>query len=243
MAKSRQRLDLALVERKLASSRSQAQDLIVSDKVMVNQAIVSKPASRVAASDTVALTGDAPKFVSRAGGKLEGALKEFGIDPKGLVCLDVGSSTGGFTDLLLQNGASHITCVDVGTNQLHEKVSKNPRVEVREQTDIRKFKPHKTFDLVVVDVSFISITSISQSLAELTADGGQLICLVKPQFEVGKKYVSKGRGIITNPELWSYALKRVIADLLDKGFTAKEIAPSSVVGTTGNQEFVVYLAG
>ena len=241
MAKQRQRLDQALVERGLASSRTQAQELIANKAVLVNQAIASKAASRVAPGDTVSLVGPKPKYVARSGGKLEGALIEFGINPSGLACLDVGSSTGGFTDCLLQSGAEHVTCVDVGTNQLHEKISNHPRVSVHEQTDIRKFRTEAQYDLVVVDVSFISVTSISEALAALAKDDGKLVCLVKPQFEVGKKYVSKGNGVISDPELWAFALRRVIAELLQHGFEFRGVTKSSVVGTTGNQEFLIYL--
>lgn len=241
MAKHRQRLDQALVERGLASSRTQAQELISNNSVLVNQAVAAKAASRVAPGDTVSLIGPKPKYVSRSGAKLEGALNEFGIDPAGLVCLDVGSSTGGFTDCLLQGGAESVVCVDVGTNQLHEKISTDRRVSVYEQTDIRKFVSDINFDLVVVDVSFISITSISDALAELLSQGTKLVCLVKPQFEVGKKLVSKGNGIVDDPELWLFAVRRVVADLLDKGLMFKAVTKSSVVGTSGNQEFLALL--
>ncbi len=198
----------------------------------------------VGTDQPITLTGPPPPFVSRAGHKLDGALDEFAIDPVGLYCLDAGSSTGGFTDCLLQRGAARVVAVDVGTNQLHERLRHDDRVDVREQTDVRSVTPadvERPFDLVVGDLSFISLGLVIAALRELTADGGQMILLIKPQFEAGRREASRGRGVISDPAIWRSTLTDVLRAAAETGLTVRDLVPSSIKGTGGNVEFVTWL--
>ena len=198
----------------------------------------------VDASQNVTLTGPPPRFVGRGGLKLEGALDSFGVDPTGMRCLDAGASTGGFTDCLLQRGASMVIAVDVGTHQLHERLRDDDRVDVREQTDVRSLTVDQLggpVDLVVGDLSFISLQLVLPVLIPLVIEGGSLLLLVKPQFEAGRKEASRGRGVIADPTIW----QRVLLDVVDaadrSGAGLLGLAPSSITGAAGNVEFVVWL--
>jgi len=237
----RRRLDLEMVRRGLVPSRQEAQRLISESAVLVEGVIADKAARKVSPAENVRILGPKPKYVSRAGQKLETALEKFGIDPVGLICLDVGSSTGGFTDCLLQAGASSVVAVDVGTNQLHEKIRADRRVEVFEQTDIRKFETDEQFDLIVGDVSFISLKLILPKLKDLSKPGALLVMLIKPQFEAGRKEVSKGNGIITDPHIWDRVLRDVASFSIKLGLDVINITRSPVKGTSGNVEFLAHL--
>ncbi len=238
---ARRRLDLELVRRGLAPSREAARRLIDERGVLVGGAIAMKAARQVDGAEAIELIAPPPPFVSRAGGKLASALDRFGIDPAGARCLDAGSSTGGFTDCLLQRGAASVVAVDVGTHQLHEKLRRDPRVTVREQTDIRKVTDEPPFDLTVTDVSFISLTKVMAALVALTAEGADLAVLVKPQFEAGREEASRGRGVIADPAIWRRVLDEVSESASGRGAAMLDVMVSSVPGTNGNIEFVMHL--
>jgi 23S rRNA (cytidine1920-2'-O)/16S rRNA (cytidine1409-2'-O)-methyltransferase len=197
------RIDKALHERGLAESRSKAQALVMAGVVLVNERRVDKPSEGIVETDVIRIKGDTPesRYVGRGGLKLEHGLREFNVDPTGYVCIDIGSSTGGFTDCLLQHGARSVTAIDAGTNQLDWRLRSDPRVDVRENTNAREMTIEDLdhpVDLVVMDVSFISVTKILPVIPKLLVPGGKVIVLIKPQFEVGKGEVGKG-GIVRDP--------------------------------------------
>lgn len=232
-----------MVRRRLVSSRQIAQSEIAAGRVTVDGAPADKAARLVDPAQDVRLLGPAPPYVSRAGLKLEAALDTFAIEVEGLRCLDAGASTGGFTDCLLQRGAGTVIAVDVGTNQLHEKIRADDRVEVHEQTDIRRITPSSlggAIDLVVVDLSFISLRLVLPALDDL-ADGATIVALVKPQFEAGRNEASKGRGVIRDPAIWRRVLGEVVAAAAESGRCACQAAVSPISGSAGNVEFVVRL--
>lgn len=239
---TRRRLDQELVRRGLAASRNEAQSLIDSGHVLVGGAIAAKAARQTDPSESLVVT-ERRRFVGRGGSKLEAALDGFGLDPGGLRALDAGSSTGGFTDCLLQRGATSVIAVDVGTHQLHERLRADPRVDVREQTDIRSVRPEHTagpLDAVVADLSFISVRSVASKLLALTATSGWLVILVKPQFEAGRPEVSRGKGVISDPEIWRRCLTEAIAALSDAGASIMGAMVSPLRGAEGNVEFLVH---
>lgn len=236
------RIDRLLVERGLAESREKAQGMILAGLVMVNEQKQEKCGTLVNSQAAVRLLGDPPKYVSRGGFKLEGALEHFRVDPNAKVCLDVGSSTGGFTDCLLQHGAAKVFAVDGGTNQLDWKLRKDSRVVVLEQLNAR----YITFDrigtpseLVTIDVSFISVTMILPPLVPLLASTADLIVLVKPQFEVGRGQVGKG-GIVRDPVQHQESVAKVSRALLALGFSNLASMESPLLGAEGNHEFLVH---
>ncbi len=236
------RLDRLLVERGLAESREKAQALILAGQVLVDKQKVEKCGVAVARQCSLRLLGGQLKYVSRGGLKLEGALEHFRVDPKGKVCLDIGASTGGFVDCLLQHGAARAYAVDVGTNQLDWKLRQDPRVTVLEKTNARylSFKQIGTrVHLATMDVSFISATLILPALPPLLDSPADLLVLVKPQFEVGKGKVGKG-GIVREPELHQEAVRKVSQKLLELGFTQLAFKESAIPGAEGNREFFVY---
>lgn len=236
------RLDRLLVERGLVESREKAQGLILAGLIMVDDQKMEKCGSLVDSQAVLRMLGDPPKYVSRGGLKLEGALEHFRISPDGRVCLDVGSSTGGFTDCLLQHGAGKVFAVDGGTNQLDWKLRRDPRVIVLEKLNAR----YITFDrigtpaeLVTIDVSFISVTLILPPLVPLLASPADLIVLVKPQFEVGKGQVGKG-GIVRDPAQHQEAIAKVSRSLLELGFSNLASMESPLLGAEGNHEFFLH---
>ncbi|MEZ5341657.1 MAG: TlyA family RNA methyltransferase [Acidimicrobiales bacterium] len=238
---ARRRLDAELVRRSIVASRESARREVEAGNVLVGGSIATKPARLVLASDAIELVGQPPPFVSRAGGKLAGALATFGVDPAGLHCLDAGSSTGGFTDCLLQAGAARVDAVDVGTHQLHERIRANPLVVVREQTDIRTVTLDMIdgpVDLVVGDLSFISLRVVLDTLVGLAKPGSDLLLLIKPQFEAGKQEASKTKGIIRDPEIWRRVIQEVSAASSVAGAGMMNLMTSPVRGTAGNTEFI-----
>jgi len=205
---------------------------------------------QVSPAEPVVVSGPPPKFVGRGGHKLEGALQAFDLDPNGRHCLDAGSSTGGFTDCLLQSGAASVVAVDVGTNQLHERLRSNPLVDVRENTDIRSVTPDTFaqdrdradgFGLIVADLSFISTRSLLPVFAKMLAPDGDVVVLVKPQFEAGRQEVSKGRGIIRDPAIWVRVLHEFIDAAINADLVVADLAISPIVGGKGNVEFLAHL--
>ena len=240
----RRRLDTELVRRGLVTSRDRAQEAVASGQVTVNGAVAQKSARLVLPGDALELIGPPARYVSRGGEKLEGALAAFDLDVAGMRCCDVGSSTGGFTDCLLQRGAAEVVAIDVGRAQLHERLINDHRVSLYERTDIRDVDPSAIgapFDLVTADVSFISLTSILDCLVRMVSSGAPVLVLVKPQFEVGRRLVNKGRGVIRDPEQWQAAIDRVLTAATEFGIPAQEAAPSVLKGAQGNTEFFLHL--
>src|SRR5271157_16350 len=236
------RLDRLLVDRGLVESREKAQGLILAGQILVDEQKKEKCGTLVDTQATLRLLGEAPKYVSRGGLKLEGALEHFRINPDTRVCLDIGASTGGFTDCLLQHGAGKVFAVDGGTNQLDWKLRRDSRVVVLEKTNAR----YLTFDrigmlaeLATVDVSFISATLILPALVPLLASPADLLVLVKPQFEVGKGQVGKG-GIVRDPAQHQESVARVSRKLLELGFSQLSSVESPILGAEGNREFFLH---
>ncbi len=240
------RIDKLLVDRGLADSLIKAQALVMAGDVLVTEKRVSKP-SEIFASDAVIRIKGADheiKYVGRGGLKLEAALAEFALDPTGYVCIDIGSSTGGFTDCLLKHGAAHVFAIDVGTNQIVWPLRNDPRVTVRENTNARELRRsdfNRQFDLAVMDVSFISVTRILPSIFPLLKPTGKLIVLIKPQFEVGKGEVGKG-GIVREPEKHVRVVAEVNEFATSLGFQFKSVLESPILGAEGNKEFLAFYA-
>jgi 23S rRNA (cytidine1920-2'-O)/16S rRNA (cytidine1409-2'-O)-methyltransferase len=237
---SKARLDHLLVERGLAESREKAQALILAGHVLVNGQKAEKPGHSVAGDAHIELLERTP-YVSRGGYKLAAALDHWAIDVEGRTCLDVGASTGGFTDCLLQRGAACVWSIDVGHGQLDWKLRNDPRVVVREGMNARNLRPEDfpvKFALAVCDASFISVTLLIPAMVPLLATRGELVILVKPQFEVERGQVGKG-GIVRDPELHLVACDRVRAAIEARGFHARFIA-SPILGAEGNREFLLH---
>lgn len=239
----KERIDKLIVESGFSDSLKNAQALIMSGIVLVNEQRVEKPSEMFSAEAKIRLKGEAEKhkYVGRGGLKMEKALKEFHICPAEYVCLDIGASTGGFTDCLLQNGAKRVFAVDVGTNQIVWKLRNDKRVEVFENTNARYLKPNdftEKFDLIVMDVSFISVTKIFPSLVLLIKETGKMIALVKPQFEVEKGEVGEG-GIVRDTDKHEKVLKQVNRAAEEIGLKALNVIESPILGAGGNKEFLV----
>jgi len=234
------RLDVLLVEKGLADSRAKAQALIMAGQVRVAGQVALKPA--VAIQPDSELTVDSgPRFVSRGGEKLAGALEAFKLDVTGYVCADVGSSTGGFTDCLLQHGAAKVYAIDVGKGILHWKLRNDPRVVVMEETNARFVESlPESVDLVTVDASFISLKVLLPVIRKWKAESG-IVGLIKPQFEAGKKEVSRGDGVIRDPEIHRKVLIDVLTFAKVEGFGLCGLVKSSLLGPKGNAEFLVWL--
>jgi 23S rRNA (cytidine1920-2'-O)/16S rRNA (cytidine1409-2'-O)-methyltransferase len=236
---NRQRIDRLLVERGLFDSRAKAQAAIEAGLVVANDVVVRKPAEEIAADAALSATPAHP-YVSRGGVKLAAALDHFGFDPRGRVCLDVGASTGGFTQVLLERGAKRIYAVDVGRGQLHEKLQARPEVESFEESDIRKMSPavfRKTPDLVTVDVSFISLKLVLPYALRLLAHRSQLIALIKPQFEAGRAAVKKG--VVRDGAVHAAVRADISAFVTSLGWRVLGITPSPIEGGDGNTEFLL----
>ncbi len=237
-----QRLDLALVERGLFDSREKARRAVMAGLVTVDGRRVDKPGTSVGAAGELRVLGPAEPFVSRSGRKLAAALDHFGVDPAGLACLDVGASTGGFTDCLLQRGAARVTAVDVGYGLIDARLRADPRVEVRERINARHLAADDfdaPFDALVVDLSFISILKVAPALLPHLAPGGWMIALIKPQFEVGKGLVGKG-GIVRDEALRRRVIDERAAELAALGLELVGVIDSPVAGAEGNVEALAY---
>ena len=239
---SKQRLDMAICERGLCESRPKAQALILSGAIYVNEIPVTKAGTFVKSEDKITRKGEDIPFVSRGGIKLQGALNEFKVSPKDCICLDIGASTGGFTDCFLQEGAQKVYAVDVGYGQLAWKLQMDPRVISIERTNFRYIDPTlipDPIDLVVIDVSFISLKLIIPVVIPFLAPGAKVLPLIKPQFEIGKEDV--GKGIVTDPILHQRVLNELRAFFTKAGFIVSEPVSSSILGPKGNQEFFCLL--
>jgi 23S rRNA (cytidine1920-2'-O)/16S rRNA (cytidine1409-2'-O)-methyltransferase len=241
------RLDVLIVERALAPSRERAQALLLAGNVLVNGQKVEKPGTQVATDARVELIGEPQKYVSRGGIKLEGALDDFSVSVEGKLALDVGSSTGGFTDCLLQRGATRVIAVDVSNDQLDWKLRKHPRVTFVEKNarylvaaDLPVHETNATRPtLVVMDVSFISVTKVLPAVVPLPAAEADFLILIKPQFELEKADIGKG-GIVRDPKLHETAIERVVATARSLSLTILGVKPSHIAGTEGNQEFFLH---
>jgi len=236
----KKRIDILIRERNLARSRSVAQRLIKQGLVKVNGKTVNKPSEKVSPKAEIEIESK-PKYVGRGGIKLEHALKDFDIDVKGLKVLDVGSSTGGFTDCLIQHGASHVYAVDVGKDQIDNSLKNLPNVSVFEQTDIRDLKELPNLvDLAVIDVSFISLTLVLNSIKKFLKPKGKIVALIKPQFEVGKKKVGK-KGVVKSEETRKEAIDKIKKWSKSNGFNIIDLTKSRLEGDEGNVEYFIYL--
>ncbi len=242
------RLDKLLLERGVTSSRERAQALILAGKVLVNGQKVEKAGAGVEGSADIRLLGEDLKYVSRGGLKLEAALKHWQIDVTEKICLDVGTSTGGFTDCLLQHGAARVIAVDTGHGQIDFRLRQDTRVRLLEKTNARYLTPQQigeAVDLVVMDVSFISATLVLPAVIATAFSqpaeqgGGKIVVLVKPQFEAGRGQVGKG-GIVRDPEVQKAAVGRVRDALHTLGCTQTEVIDSPILGGEGNREFLLY---
>jgi 23S rRNA (cytidine1920-2'-O)/16S rRNA (cytidine1409-2'-O)-methyltransferase len=236
------RLDLLIVARELAESRERAQSLILAGRVLVNGQKLTKCGASVVPDAQIQILGDSSRYASRAGYKLEGALAFFTISLKDQVCMDIGSSTGGFTDCLLQHGARKVFAVDVGTNQLDWRIRQNPRVICLEKTNARYLcfeHIGERVGLVTMDVSFISATLILPVVPQFLESGGEVLVLVKPQFEAGRGKVGKG-GVVRDPEVQQEAVLKVSRKLVELGFSAPRSLESALPGACGNREFFLY---
>lgn len=236
------RIDVLLMERGVAASRSKAQAMVMAGEVLVDEKKVEKPSEQYGEDAVIRIKGDerASRYVSRGGLKLEAALEAFSIDASGKRCIDIGSSTGGFTDCLLQHGASHVTAIDAGTNQLDWKLRSDERVEVRENTNARYLSPDvflDRFDIAVMDVSFISVTKVIPAVIDLLVAGGVLIVLIKPQFEVGKGEVGKG-GIVRDAAKHERVIAEVLSFASTLGLQHIGTIGSPITGVEGNKEFL-----
>lgn len=236
----KKRLDLLVVEQGLAKSREQARALILAGAVRVDSRIVDKPGQAFPSSVTITVERRLP-FVSRAGLKLAHALRTFGVDVTGLVAVDVGASTGGFTDCLLQAGARKVYAVDVGYGQLDWRLRQDPRVVVMERTNIRYLEelPERP-DIATVDVSFISLRLVLPAVARLLKPGGRIIALVKPQFEAGRKQVGKG-GVVRDPAVHRQVLESLATWLREHGLALEGLTASPIKGPAGNVEFLALI--
>ncbi len=234
------RLDKFIFEKGLAESRQKAQTLISSGGCLVNSKTVTKCSVDVSELDSVEIIGQAPKYVGRGGLKLEGALEAFKISVKDLVCVDIGASTGGFTDCLLQYGASKVYAIDCGHGQLHERLQNNFRVVNLEGFNARQLTPENIgglADMAVMDVSFISQKTLHNTVSGVLKEGGYFISLIKPQFEVGRENIGKG-GIVKNKALYGEVIKSVCESAAESSLTLQSYIESPIKGGDGNTEFI-----
>jgi 23S rRNA (cytidine1920-2'-O)/16S rRNA (cytidine1409-2'-O)-methyltransferase len=237
--RGKQRLDALMVERGLATGRDRARALIMARDVTVDGQVATRPAAPIPESATIEVKRP-PPFVSRGGEKLAHALDRTGIDVTGKRCLDVGASTGGFTDCLLQRGAASVVAVDVAYGELAAKLRDDPRVEVRERTNARELEPlEPPADLVTMDVSFISIATVLPAVLRSVRPGSDLLLMVKPQFEAGREQVERG-GVVRDPVVHARAVAKITVACLDLGLRVRGVVRSPLLGPAGNREFFVW---
>lgn len=242
MAQQKKRLDTRLLELYPTYSRQQLQGWIMQGKVRVNEVVITKPGTQVRDNQVILLTAEQQRFVCRAGWKLEKALEVFNIDVSGKIILDAGLSTGGFADCLLQYGAHKVYGVDVGHGQAHEKMRQDPRVVVMERTNLRYLTPDilgDRLDIVTLDLSFISVLKVMSAVTELMKPQGQLVILIKPQFEALRSEVPRG-GVIVDPSVQQRAIDRVVEGTKEFGFAHHGTIESPILGGAGNKEFLAY---
>ena len=241
--KRKERLDVLMVEQNLADSRSKAQAMIMAGEVYIGEQKMDKAGTMIADDCVITVRGSACPYVSRGGLKLEKALRDFGVDPTGYVCSDSGASTGGFTDCLLQQGAAKVFAIDVGYGQLAWKIRNDPRVVTMERTNIRYVTPEQLgepLDLSVVDVSFISLHTVLPTIKTLLKPTGQILCLIKPQFEAGKGKVGK-KGVVREPEIHEEVLNGFLELVQKLDMTLCALTYSPVKGPEGNIEVLGHI--
>lgn len=239
----KERLDVLLVKKGLAPSREKAKTMIMEGNVFVGHNREDKPGSTFPEDCEIEIHGNTLKYVSRGGLKLEKAMSHFAISLEGKVCMDIGASTGGFTDCMLQNGAVKVYAVDVGYGQFAWKLRQDPRVVCMEKTNIRYVTPEDiddVLDFASVDVSFISLTKVLGPARELLRDGGQMVCLIKPQFEAGREKVGK-KGVVKDKSVHEEVITTVITYALENGFSVHDLEYSPIKGPEGNIEYLVFL--
>ncbi len=239
----RRRLDAELVSRGLIATREQARVAISDGRVLVAGSVAVKPDRQVARGEPIVVVGHGPRFVGRGALKLDAALGRFGREVAGLRAIDVGASTGGFTDCLLQRGATEVVAIDVGYGQLHEKLRLDPRVRSLERTNVRDLAAEAVGGpaaIVVVDVSFISLLTVAPALMRLLAPDGDLVALVKPQFEAGRVEASRAKGVLRDPELWHRILGEVRDGLVGLDAVVMDVMASPITGAAGNVEFLLW---
>jgi 23S rRNA (cytidine1920-2'-O)/16S rRNA (cytidine1409-2'-O)-methyltransferase len=240
---SKNRIDRLLVEKKLCPSRERAKSLIMAGRVLVDNTPCDKPGTQIPVDAVITVKGEDLPYVSRGGLKLAKALDVNKIDCNGMVCLDVGASTGGFTDCLLQHGAAKVFSVDVGYGQLAWSLRQDDRVVVIERTNIRKIDPSlisSPIDLVVIDTSFISLKIVIPSVLQFIKPAGRILALIKPQFEAGKGLVGKG-GVVKDPALHEKIIDELERFFVDQGLDCGPVVPSPIRGQKGNREFIILL--
>lgn len=243
MSVKKTRLDLLIVEKGLVQSRERARALIMAGKVLVNNRLVDKPGSFIYKNDHVSLKGEDIPYVSRGGLKLEKALQALDMDITGAVCMDVGASTGGFSDCLLQHGASRVFAVDVGYGQLAWKLVQDSRVVVIDRTNIRYMPAEsleESVDFITIDVSFISLKIVVPAVIKFMKEDARIMALIKPQFEVGKGNVGKG-GVVRDPVLHAQVIKSLSDFFTRTGLLREFVIPSPILGPKGNKEFFICL--
>ena len=239
----KERLDVLLVKKGLAPSREKAKTMIMEGNVFVGHNREDKPGSTFSEDCEIEIHGNTLKYVSRGGLKLEKAMSSFGISLDGRICMDIGASTGGFTDCMLQNGAAKVYAVDVGYGQFAWKLRQDPRVVCMEKTNIRYVTPadiDDVLDFASVDVSFISLTKVLGPARELLRQGGQMVCLIKPQFEAGREKVGK-KGVVRDKAVHEEVITTVISFALENGFSVHNLEYSPIKGPEGNIEYLVFL--
>lgn len=238
--KVKKRLDELVHEQIPQYSRQQIQSWIIQGKVTVDGKVITKPGTQVVPGTSIAVAVEEPKYVSRAGFKLEKALDHFKVDVQDLIVLDAGLSTGGFTDCLLQRGVQKVYGVDVGYGQVHEKIKNDPRLVVLERTNLRDLNDVGEFvDLVTLDLSFISVLKVMDAVKRLLKPNGQLIVLIKPQFEAARHEIGKG-GIVKDPLVHKKVVDHIVNEMTKAGFTTHGVIESPITGTDGNKEFLAY---
>jgi 23S rRNA (cytidine1920-2'-O)/16S rRNA (cytidine1409-2'-O)-methyltransferase len=238
----KKRADMLLLERGLVESRSKAQAIIMAGQAFANDQRIDKAGQKIADDAQLRLKGQR-RYVSRGGDKLAHAIEDLGVACAQKVCLDIGASTGGFSDCLLQGGASQLYAVDVGYGQLHQKLRSDPRVDVRERTNARHLRSddfNQPIDLVVVDASFIGLEKLADAIARVLPPGGRLLALIKPQFEVGRAEATRSKGVIRDPIIRKQAIERATAALLRRGFDFIAGTDCKVPGPKGNREYFLY---
>ena len=239
----KKRLDILLTERGLCQSREKAKTVIMSGIVYVDGQKEDKAGASFSEEAKIEIRGNTLPYVSRGGLKLEKALKEFEFCPEGLICMDIGASTGGFTDCMLQNGAIKVYSVDVGHGQLDWKLRNDDRVVCMEKTNIRYVKPEdigEPIDFASVDVSFISLDKVIPPAKELLSPKGRMVCLIKPQFEAGREQVGK-HGVVRDKNVHEAVIKKTVELCLKEGFTVKGLTYSPIKGPEGNIEYLIYI--
>lgn len=233
-----------LVRRGLAASVDEASALVAEHRVLANGSVVMKDAHQVAPGDSLRVLPPPKRFVSRGGLKLDGALNDFGVDPAGQTCLDIGASTGGFTDCLLQRGAASVIAADIGTGLLHERLVREQRVAVWDRTHVRDLPDridHGTIGLVVADLSFITVRTVARVIPSVCAFNGVGVLLVKPQFEVSAADADRGHGVIADPRLWALTLRAAADGFAASGVSVLGCTVSPVTGAAGNVEFFLHV--